>query len=90
MDDSIFAIDTLNLRLPRGFANRADAIARYVGQELSRGAIRDDVQVSKLQLPRITVHGGETNQVIARRIAQSIHRQVINANLKQGPNRGAD
>ena len=90
MDDPSFAIDALNLRLPHGFANRADAIARHVGRELARWSIRDDAQVSTLQLPRITVYGGETNQVIARRIAQSIHRQMNNANVKQGRTHGAD
>ena len=90
MDDPSFAIDTLNLRLPHGFANRADAIARQVGRELARWTIRDDAQVPMLQLPKITVYGGESNQVIAGRIAQSIYRQMNSASLKQGQVRGSD
>lgn len=90
MADPSFAIDTLNLHVPHGFASRADRIARQVGNELARLPIYHDVEVPVLQLPAITVHGGESNYVIARRIAQAIHRQVINTSLTQGQIHGAD
>jgi hypothetical protein len=76
--------------VPHGFAGRADRIARQVGNELARLSIHRDVEVSMLQLPAITVHGGESNSVIARRIAQAIHRQVSNTSLTQGQLHGAD
>jgi hypothetical protein len=90
MADPSFAIDTLNLHVPHGFASRADRIARQIGNELARLPIYHDVEVPLLQLPAITVHGGENNSVIARRIAQAIHRQVINTSLTQGQIHGAD
>ena len=90
MIDPSFAIDTLNLCLPHGFAGRADRIARQVGNELARLSIHHDVDIPMLQLPAVTVHGGESNQVIARRIAQAIHRQVSNTSLTQGQIHGAD
>lgn len=90
MADPSFAIDTLNLQLPHGFADRADRIARQVGNELARLSIHHDVDVPMLQLPAITVHGGESNQVIARRIARAIHRQISNTSTTQGHFHDAD
>jgi hypothetical protein len=88
MDGPSLAIDKLNLRLPHGFANRADAIVRQVGRELARWPITGDAQVPQLQLPKIMVNGGESNQAIARRIAQEIHSQMNNTSLKQGQSHG--
>ena len=88
MDGPSLAIDTLNLRLPPGFADRADAIARQVGRELGRWPIKEDAQVPQLQLPKIMVYGGETNQAIARRIAREIHTQMNNISLTQGQSHG--
>ena len=90
MDAPYFAIDTLNLRLPAGFAHRADAIARQIGRELARRPIWGNVQVATLQLPNIAVYGGESNQAVARRIAQSIHRQMNQTTLNQGLTHDAD
>ena len=90
MDAPYFTIDTLNLRLPAGFAHRADAIARQVGRELARRPISGNVQLATLQLPQIAVYGGESNQAVARRIAQSIHRQIHRTSLNQGLTHGAD
>ena len=80
MDDSSFAIDTLNLRLPEGYDHRAEFIAREVGQALSRLPVQHDVQLPAVNVPAVQVHGGESDRVIAQRIAQAIHRQVVGSN----------
>ena len=80
MDDPSFAIDTLNLRLPTGYGHRAEFIAREVGRELSRLPVRHDVQLPAINVPGVQVHGGESDRVIAQRIAQAIHRQVAGVN----------
>lgn len=90
MTDPSFAIDTLNLHLPPGFADRADRIARQIGNELARFSIDHNVDIPLLQLPAITVHGGESNHVIARRIARAIHRQISHPSTTQGHHHGAD
>ncbi len=77
MQDTNWTIDTLNLHLPGGFAHRADAIARQVGRELARLALDRRVELARLDLPRIMLQGGETNFVIARRIAHAIRREIV-------------
>jgi hypothetical protein len=89
MADANVSIDKLNLQLPHGFASRADRIARQVGHELARLPTYHDVHIATLRLPAITVHGGESNQVIARRIAKAIHRQVNATHTTQGQTHGA-
>ena len=80
MEESGFAIDTLNLRLPADYGHRAEFIAREVGQALSRLPVRHDVQLPVVNVPAVHVHGGESDRVIAQRIAQAIHGQVAGAN----------
>jgi len=87
MIDPGITIDTLNLRLPQGFADRADAIARRVGKELASMPVHRDVILPVLQLPNISVSGGESDGVIAQRIAKAIHRQIIISSLASN-NRG--
>ena len=77
MEDSNFAIDTLNLHLPAGYGQRAEFIAREVGWELSRLPLQHDVRLPVIDLPKVQVHGGESDRVIARRIARAIHQQVF-------------
>jgi len=69
-------INTLNLRLPSGFEGRADAIAREISRQLSMLPMAQSLQLDRLNIPRLQLHGGETNGVIARRISQSIHAQI--------------
>ena len=70
------SIDTLNLRLPRGFEGRAAFIAREASRQLSKLPMAYSVQLDRVNIPRLRLQGGETNGVIARRIAQSIHAQI--------------
>lgn len=82
------AIDNLNIKLPRGFGRRADAIARGAARQLARLPVTDSVQLAGLRVPKVTVQGHETDAVIARRIARAIHRE-IQTSLRKG-NRHAD
>ena len=75
-DRSTLVIDDLNLRLPSGFGQRANGIARETARQLSRMPLAHDVSLNSLTVPPVRVAGGETNGVIARRIAQAIHTQV--------------
>ena len=68
--------DTLNLRLPSGFEGRADAIARETSRQLSKLSMDQNLQLDRLNVPRVRLQGGETNGVIARRIARLIHAQI--------------
>ncbi|MCB1948925.1 hypothetical protein [Nitrosomonas sp.] len=76
MNTVILSIEQLNLKLPSGFEKRADAIARDVVRQLARMPVTQSLECKTLMVPRINVFNGETNQVIARRIAQSIHAQL--------------
>jgi len=82
-------IDSLNLRLPSGFEGRADAIARETSRQLSKLPMGQSMQLERVNIPRLRLQGGETNGVIARRIAQSIHAQIsaptVSAGVKGGP-----
>lgn len=70
------SIDTLNLRLPNGLEGRANGIARQVATHLSKLPVSQSGTFASLNVPRITLHGGETDGVIARRIAQAIQAQI--------------
>ena len=84
MDDSDFAIDTLNLRLPAGYGHRAEFIARELGRALSRLPLQHDVQLPVINLPAVQVYGGESDPEIAQRIARAIHRQVVDTGTESG------
>jgi len=70
-------IDVLNLRLPSALRWRAEAIARQTVLELSRIPLSHSVELTSVTVPPVKVTGGETDRVIARRIAGAIHRQIL-------------
>ncbi len=74
-------IDQLNLRLPAGYAERADAIARETARQLARLSLPTgtDLNLASTTAPVLRIHGGESDRVIARRIAQGISRQLTAA-----------
>ncbi len=80
-------IDTLNLNLPSGFEERSNAIARETVRQLSHLSVAQSQQITTLNVPKIKLHGGEANGVIARRIAQAIQKQ-INAPVTNPGKRG--
>ena len=69
-------IDTLNLKLPSGFAARSNAIARETVRQLSSLSVTQSRQIATLNVPTIQLHGGEANSVIARRIVRAIQKQI--------------
>lgn len=72
-------VERLNIRLPAGFERRADSIARQLGRqlrELSLGNLQDR-ELQQLTVPGVTAAAGETDSVIARRIASAIQRQLV-------------
>ncbi|MCB1761059.1 MAG: hypothetical protein KDI68_14910 [Gammaproteobacteria bacterium] len=73
------SIDRFDLRLPAGFESRAEAIARQTLRLLSCTAPAFDGLLPRLDIGQIRLHGGETNDVIARRICRAIEKQIVNA-----------
>jgi hypothetical protein len=45
--------------------------------------VGDPIRLATLNVPRITLQGGETDAVIARRIASAIHRQIRTSRRKE-------
>lgn len=80
--DSVLSIDRLDLRLPAGYAHRADAIARETARLLSRMPLPVDAHgralyaVEHLTVPTVRIQGSESNRIIAGRIARGIHNQL--------------
>ncbi len=70
--DFDLAIDSLNLRLPAGFGNRADLIARDAVRQLRRQGITRSLRLDALNVAPIRIGGGETDAQIAGKIARAI------------------
>ena len=78
-------IDTLNLKLPPGLGRRANTIARATARQLAQLPIRTSARLGNITAPRVVLQGGETDTVIARRIARAIHRQIKTSRRKGSP-----
>lgn len=89
MDDVSLNIDALNIELPAEFINRASAISRQVAQALADIPLSKSLTLNSLAVPAIHAHAGETDTVIARRIAQAIHTEINNT-YRRGADRAAD
>ena len=76
------SIDNLNIKLPPGFGRRANTIARATARQLAQLPIRDGARLGSIAVPRIVLQGGETDTVIARRVARAIHRQIRTSRRK--------
>ncbi len=72
----MLTIGRLRLQLPDGYAHRAAAIARHVGDELARRPVTANAHVERLRLPPLEIPQGASNRQIAAQIAGQIHRQV--------------
>ena len=75
-------IDNLNIKMPSGFGQRANTIARATARQLSRLPISTSIRLANIATPKVVLQGGETDTVIARRIARAIHRQIITSHRK--------
>jgi hypothetical protein len=69
-------IDNLNIKMPSGFGRRANPIARAAARQLSQLPVRHSLRLAKMAIPNVVLQGGETDTVIASRIARAIHRQI--------------
>ena len=83
MSNSDLIIEHLNLRLPEQFSSRANGIGRELVRQLGKIDMSYSIQLSRLDLPTLSVYGGESNQVIARKIASSVKQQITH-HIKQG------
>jgi len=75
------AIERLNLRLPTGYGRRANAIARETVRQLATMPLSNSLDRAALHVPAVRVAGGETDRVIAQRIARTIHGQLCGAQV---------
>jgi hypothetical protein len=83
MSSTDIDIEHFNLRLPQQLSGRANGIGREVIKQLASINASRSIQFSRLDLPKLTIQGGETNQVIARKIVNSV-QQHITQQINQG------
>ena len=69
-------IDHLTLNLPPTLAERAEPIARALGDELARLPLSQSLSLGQLRVPPLTVHPQHSDQQIARDIARAVHGQL--------------
>ena len=69
-------IDRLRLQLPAGFQSRANAIARAVARHLAALPLLSSARVERLAVTGGELQPGETDAVIALRIAGQIHSSL--------------
>lgn len=72
-------LERLNIRLPNEFQYRADSIARGTVKELSMLRFSQSLDVDSIDIPKITVNGGESDHMVARSIAKTIHGQLLHS-----------
>lgn len=70
-------IKDLRILLPEGFAPRAAHIARETARCLAAMPLRVSLHLESLTVPPVTVTHGETDSVIARRLARAIMQQIL-------------
>ncbi|OEU72382.1 MAG: hypothetical protein BA864_11285 [Desulfuromonadales bacterium C00003093] len=70
------SIERIQLHLPVGFEQRADSIARLLGDELGRLSWRTDYRIDHLTVAPQTVAYHHSDARIAGQLAQTIHAQV--------------
>ncbi len=76
MSSDSYSIDLLNIRLPGGMQARAGRIARSTAEALSGLEPDRSFNVRSLDIPTVRVSHGESDSMIARRIALSIHSSL--------------
>lgn len=69
-------IDQLTLRLPAGFAHRAQAIAGLLGEALSRQPAWPGGRIAQLGVGPLRVDAGHSDRAIAESIASAIVRSL--------------
>lgn len=69
-------IEHFNLRLPQQLSGRANGIGREVVKQLANIEAAHSIQINRLDLPKLRIQGGETNQDIARKIVNSVQKNI--------------
>ena len=77
----LLEIGQVDVELPFGFAPRADRIMRAAMAELARlpvtARLRVDLKLRRLRVPPLRLGSGETDFMLARRIARAIADSII-------------
>lgn len=81
---STIQIQNLCIQLPAVFAKRADHIARETARCLAGFPLRVDLRSNSLIVPVVTAVSGETDGVIARRLARAIMQQIEDEAQRRG------
>ena len=77
MNASIINIDKVNLSLPPGFELRANNIGRLFAEQLARLPITASLNIDRLSIPPLHIQPGETDRVIAQRLAHTVHSHLL-------------
>lgn len=80
MSGPLIQIDELALQLPAAYQHRAAAIARLIGEELSRLPISESVAVERLIVPPVSVPTGISESHLANTVARAIGAQLAAPN----------
>ena len=75
-------VDSLNIRLPSTFANRANTIARLTIKKLAEqkndmASFSGNIAIKKINVPPLALNGKESDHTVARKIALAIGKQII-------------
>jgi len=69
-------LDALNLALPARLRGRAESIARQAARQLGEMPLPASLALDTLNVPALRLGGGESDAVIAWRIARAIHAEL--------------
>jgi hypothetical protein len=69
-------LDTLSLVLPARFRSRAKSIALQTARQLGETPLQASLALATLNVPALRLGGGESDAVIAKRIARAIHAEL--------------
>ena len=74
----------MDIRLPRGYRGRAENIGRLTARALASMSLPPGARIERMDLPAVRVNRGETDGVIARRIAGAIGAQLRGGGGSEG------
>jgi hypothetical protein len=70
------SIDRLSVRLPEGFAGRAEAIVRLMAAELPELVGPGSAARESVRVPPVTMHPGHPDAVVAHAIAAALAAEI--------------
>jgi hypothetical protein len=69
-------IDAINVQMPDGFEKRAESIMRRAISLLSNMQVPSSITLGQLSISPVRIQGAESNETIARAVANAIHTQI--------------